>query len=106
MGEDPVASLNGIRKRDTSDNRRPAESIPDAVLGGHDESVAEAVRRYGLQARTETHRPGVVIRRILPKSARIPLCIVWRKSAQNPALTAFLEILRTAIPAIRNQMEL
>jgi hypothetical protein len=32
--------------------------------------------------------------------------IVWRKSAQNPALTAFLEILRTAIPAIRNQMEL
>src|SRR5215470_12812687 len=52
------------------------------------------------------NRPGVVIRRILPKSARIPLCIVWRKSAQNPALTAFLEILRTASPAIRNQMEL
>src|SRR5215471_19856642 len=52
------------------------------------------------------NRPGVVIRRILPKSARIPLCIVWRKSAQNPVLTAFLEILRTAIPAIRNQMEL
>jgi hypothetical protein len=36
MGEDPVASLNGIRKRDTSHNRRPAESIPDAVLGGHE----------------------------------------------------------------------
>ena len=54
VGKDPVASLNGIRKRDTSDNRRPAESIPDAALGGHDESVAEAARRYGLQARTET----------------------------------------------------
>ena len=54
MGKDPVASLNGIRKRDTSDNCRPAESIPDAVLGGHDESVAEAAHRYGLQARTET----------------------------------------------------
>jgi DNA-binding transcriptional LysR family regulator len=52
------------------------------------------------------NRPGVVIRRISPKSPRIPLCIVWRKSAQNPALTAFLEILRTARPAIRKQMEL
>jgi DNA-binding transcriptional LysR family regulator len=52
------------------------------------------------------NRPGVVIRRISPKSARIPLCIIWRKSAQNPVLTAFLEIVRTARPAIRRQMEL
>jgi len=54
VGKDPVESLSGIRKRHTSDNRHPAESTPDAVLGGHDESVAEAPRRYGLQARTET----------------------------------------------------
>jgi DNA-binding transcriptional LysR family regulator len=52
------------------------------------------------------NRPGVVIRRISPKSPRIPLCIVWRKSAQNPALAAFLEILRTARPKIRKEMEL
>jgi DNA-binding transcriptional LysR family regulator len=51
------------------------------------------------------NRPGVVIRRISPKSPRIPLCIAWRKSAQNPVLTAFLEIVRTARPAIRRQME-
>src|SRR5215470_14850997 len=31
VGKDPVNSLNGIRKRHTSDNRPPAESIPDAA---------------------------------------------------------------------------
>ena len=51
------------------------------------------------------NRPQVVIRPIAPKSARIPLCVAWRKSAQNPALEAFLNILRAAIPAIRTQME-
>ena len=51
------------------------------------------------------NRPGVVIRRVSPKSPRIPLCIAWRKSAQNPVLTAFLEIVRAARPAIRRQLE-
>jgi DNA-binding transcriptional LysR family regulator len=51
------------------------------------------------------NRPQVVIRPIAPKSARIPLCVAWRKSAQNPALEAFLDILRAATPAIRTQME-
>jgi DNA-binding transcriptional LysR family regulator len=51
------------------------------------------------------NRPQVVIRQIAPKSARIPLCVAWRKSAQNPTLEAFLEILRAAMPAIRDQME-
>lgn len=51
------------------------------------------------------NRPDVVIRPIRPKSAPIPLCAAWLKSSQNPTLTAFLEILRTAKPAIRNQME-
>jgi DNA-binding transcriptional LysR family regulator len=46
----------------------------------------------------------LVIRSIIPKSARIPLCVVWRKSSDNPALTAFLEILRASRPAIRKQM--
>ena len=47
----------------------------------------------------------VVIRSIIPRSARIPLCVVWRKSSDNPAVTAFLEILRASRPAIRRQME-
>jgi len=51
------------------------------------------------------NRPKVVIRPIAPKSARIPLCVVWRKSASNPTLAAFLDILRAAMPAIRTQME-
>lgn len=51
------------------------------------------------------NRPQVVIRPIAPKSARIPLCVAWRKSARNPALAAFLDILRAATPAIRTQME-
>ena len=51
------------------------------------------------------HRPQLVIRQIAPKSARIPLCVAWRKSAHNPALAAFLDILRAATPAIRTQME-
>ena len=54
VGKDPVESLSGIRKRHTSDNRHPAESTRDGVLGGYNESVAEAARRYALQGRTET----------------------------------------------------
>lgn len=52
------------------------------------------------------YRPNVIIRPITPKSAGIPLCVAWLKSSRNPALTAFLEILRTAKPAIRKLMEL
>ena len=51
------------------------------------------------------NRPQVVIRPIAPKSAQIPLCVAWRKSAHNPALAAFLDTLRAATPAIRTQME-
>src|SRR5207244_4537178 len=51
------------------------------------------------------NRSQVVIRPITPKSAPIPLCVAWRKSADNPALAAFLEILRAATPSIRTQME-
>jgi DNA-binding transcriptional LysR family regulator len=51
-------------------------------------------------------RPQAVIRPIAPKSAPIPLCVIWRKSAQNPALAAFLDILRAATPVIRVQMEI
>jgi DNA-binding transcriptional LysR family regulator len=47
----------------------------------------------------------VVIRAIMPKSARIPLCIAWRKSSGNRAVPAFLEIVRAARPKIRKQME-
>jgi DNA-binding transcriptional LysR family regulator len=51
------------------------------------------------------NRPQVVIRKIAPKSAPIPLCVIWRKSAHNPAQAAFLDILRAARPAIIRQME-
>jgi len=51
------------------------------------------------------NRPQAVIRQIAPKSAPIPLCVIWRKSAHNPALAAFLDILRAAMPGIRSQME-
>jgi DNA-binding transcriptional LysR family regulator len=51
------------------------------------------------------NRPHVLIRRISPKSAPIPLCAVWRKSDKNPALEAFLDVLQAAIPQIRGQME-
>ena len=51
------------------------------------------------------NRPHVVIRPIEPKSAGIPLCAGWRKSANNPALAAFLDVLRAAGSAIRAQME-
>ena len=50
------------------------------------------------------NRP-VAICAITPKSARIPLCVSWRKSVENPVVSGFLEVLRTAIPAIRKQME-
>jgi len=52
------------------------------------------------------HRPHVAIRSISPRSADIPLWATWLKSTHNPALTAFLEILRAAKPAIRAQMEI
>jgi DNA-binding transcriptional LysR family regulator len=51
------------------------------------------------------NRPRVVVRPITPKSAPIPLCVAWRKSADSPPLSAFLDILRKATPQIRNQME-
>jgi DNA-binding transcriptional LysR family regulator len=51
------------------------------------------------------NRPHVVIRPITPKSERIPLCVAWRKSANNPTLAAFLDVLRAAIPSIKTQME-
>ena len=51
------------------------------------------------------NRPHVVIRRITPKSERIPLCVAWRKSANNPTLAAFLDVLRATIPSIKTQME-
>jgi DNA-binding transcriptional LysR family regulator len=51
------------------------------------------------------NRPQAVIRPIIPKSAPIPLCVTWRKSAHNPALAAFLDILRAAMPAIKAQVE-
>jgi DNA-binding transcriptional LysR family regulator len=51
------------------------------------------------------NRPQVVIRPITPKSKPIPLCATWPKSSPNPALAAFLDILRAAMPAIRVQME-
>ncbi|HUD47541.1 MAG TPA: LysR family transcriptional regulator [Candidatus Baltobacteraceae bacterium] len=51
------------------------------------------------------NRSQAVILPITPKSAPIPLCVIWRKSAHNPALAAFLDILRAATPAIRAQME-
>jgi DNA-binding transcriptional LysR family regulator len=47
----------------------------------------------------------VLIKPIIPKSARIPLCVTWRKSDQSPVLMAFLKILRELKPAIRKQME-
>jgi DNA-binding transcriptional LysR family regulator len=52
------------------------------------------------------NRSQAVIRPIAPKSAPIPLCVIWRKAAHNPTLEAFLEILRAAMPAIRTQMEM
>jgi len=51
------------------------------------------------------NRRHVVIRPITPKSGRIPLCVAWRKSANNPTLAAFLDVLRAAIPSIKTQME-
>ena len=51
------------------------------------------------------NRPHVVIRPITPKSGAIPLCAAWLKSSQNPALSAFLEVLRAAGPQIKTLME-
>jgi DNA-binding transcriptional LysR family regulator len=49
-------------------------------------------------------RPQVAIRPISPPSARIPLCLVWRKSVANPALEAFIEIVRSKKAAIQALM--
>jgi DNA-binding transcriptional LysR family regulator len=51
------------------------------------------------------NRPQAVIRPTAPKSAPIPLCVTWRKSSQNPALSAFLDILRAAKLEIKTLME-
>jgi DNA-binding transcriptional LysR family regulator len=47
----------------------------------------------------------LVIRSIIPKSTLIPLCAVWRKSSDNPAVLAFLKVLRELRPNIRKQMK-
>jgi len=36
------------------------------------------------------NRP-VGVRAIAPKPARIPLCVTWRKSTENPIVSGFLE---------------
>ena len=51
------------------------------------------------------NRVHIAVRPISPKSAPIPLCVVWRKSEQDPAVAAFLDNLRAAIRQIRAQME-
>jgi DNA-binding transcriptional LysR family regulator len=51
------------------------------------------------------NRIHVVMRPITPKSARIPLCVTWRKSEQSPIVAAFLDNLRAAKTQIRAQME-
>ena len=51
------------------------------------------------------NRTHVAIRPIAPKSAPIPLCVCWRKSANDPILAAFMDIVRKAVPQIRAQME-
>jgi DNA-binding transcriptional LysR family regulator len=51
------------------------------------------------------NRPHIVIRPITPKSEPILLCAAWLKSAQNPALAAFLDVLRAAGPQIKTLME-
>jgi DNA-binding transcriptional LysR family regulator len=51
------------------------------------------------------NRTHVAIRPITPKSAPIPLCACWRKSANDPTLAAFMDIVRKAVPQIRAQME-
>ncbi len=50
------------------------------------------------------NRPQVVIRPITPKSAPIPLCLTWPKDVENPALAAFVKIVRTAKPTIQAMM--
>ena len=51
------------------------------------------------------NRVHVAIRPISPKSARIPLCVAWRKSEKSPVIAAFLDTLRAAANQIRAQME-
>ena len=51
------------------------------------------------------NRVHVAIRPISPKSARIPLCVAWRKSEKSPIIAAFLDTLRAATKQIRAQME-
>jgi len=52
------------------------------------------------------NRAHVVIRPISPISARIPLCVAWRKSEKSPIIAAFLDNLRAATVQIRAQMEM
>lgn len=52
------------------------------------------------------NRVHVVTRAIAPKSAPIPLCVLWRKIETSPIVTAFLDILRLALGQIRAQMEI
>jgi DNA-binding transcriptional LysR family regulator len=51
------------------------------------------------------NRPDVVIRSITPKSAPIPLCAARLKSSRNPALAAFLDVLRSSGSQIKALME-
>jgi DNA-binding transcriptional LysR family regulator len=51
------------------------------------------------------NRVHVAIRPISPKSARILLCVAWRKSEKSPIVAAFLDNLRAAGNQIRAQME-
>jgi len=55
-------------------------------------------------ARNLNH-PDVVLRTFKPVSPPIPLCVIWPKSLQTPILDSFLEIVRSAKPAIQKKME-
>lgn len=55
-------------------------------------------------ARNLNH-PNAVLRTLKPVSHPIPLCVIWPKSTQTPILDSFLEIVRSARPAIQKQME-
>jgi DNA-binding transcriptional LysR family regulator len=46
------------------------------------------------------NRPYVVIRQIAPSSSAIPLCLVWPKGNGNPAVAAFLEVVKSLKPEI------
>ena len=52
------------------------------------------------------NRPHAVFRPITPKSKPIPLCATWLKASPNPALAAFLNVLRAAKTQIKALMEM